>query len=204
MGIKAVVFDYGNVLSLPQEESSLGLLASIAEVSEEKMKKIVWEKRAEYDRGAVSGVDYYKKMLAEEGGTQDEGALNALVRADLESWANLNPESVALADAIKASGIKIGILSNMPHEFLALAKKRFSVFKTADAGIFSCELGINKPEKGIYEALLKALALEAGAVAFFDDIPANVDAAKALGIQAFLWKDPASARAELNTLGLAL
>lgn len=204
MGIKAVVFDYGNVLSLPQDEMSVGLLASIAEVDEEKMKKIIWEKRGEYDRGNVSGVDYYRTLLAEEGGTQDEGSLNALVRADLESWANLNEETVAMAEAIQSSGIKLGILSNMPHEFLALARKRFPVFKAADAGIFSCELGINKPEKGIYEALLKALSIDAGDVVFFDDIQANVDAAKAMGIQSFLWKDPASAKAELNKLGLSL
>jgi putative hydrolase of the HAD superfamily len=122
----------------------------------------------------------------------------------LESWANLNPETVKLAEDAKAAGLKIGILSNMPHDFLALARKRFPIVKNVDVGIFSCEVSINKPDAAIYEKLLSALGLGGTEVVFFDDIEVNVTAAKALGINAFIWKDAAKARADLSTLGVAL
>jgi putative hydrolase of the HAD superfamily len=204
MGIKAVVFDFGNVLSMPQGAETMGLLAAIAGVDEKKITDVVWKTRAEYDRGALTGADYYKGALATVGVSLDEGTLAALVRTDLESWANLNPETVKLAEEAKSAGLKIGILSNMPHDFLALARKRFPIFKTVDAGIYSCELSVNKPEKPIYEALITALGVSAAEIVFFDDIDANVAGAKAVGINALLWKDAAQARKELSALGVAV
>ncbi len=199
-----MVFDFGNVLSLPQEEGTMGLLAAIAGVDEQTMTRVVWDMRGSYDRGDLSGTAYYGKLLAAAGAAPDEGTLAALVRADLESWARLNPDSLALADAVAAAGLKRGILSNMPHEFLALARKRFPLFSQVDAGIYSCELGINKPERGIYEALVAALGVEAEEIVFFDDIQANVDGALAVGIRGHLWKDASAARSDLAALGLRL
>jgi putative hydrolase of the HAD superfamily len=204
MGIKAVVFDFGNVLSMPQGPETMGLLAAIAGVDEKTITDVVWKTRAEYDRGALTGADFYRGALAKVGVNLDEGSLAALVRADLESWANLNPETVKLADDAKAAGFKVGILSNMPLDFLALARKRFPIFKTVDAGIYSCELSVNKPEKAIYDALIAALGLSASEIVFFDDIEANVAGAKAVGINALLWKDAAQARKELSSLGVAV
>ncbi len=204
MGIKAVVFDFGNVLSAPQDPETMGLLATIAGVDEATMADVVWKTRSSYDQGAVTGAEYYKGALASVGVTLDEGSLAALVRTDLESWANLNPETVKLAEDAKKAGLKIGILSNMPHDFLALARKRFPIFKTVDAGIFSCEAAVNKPAPAIYQALIAALGLAAAEIVFFDDIEANVAGAKAVGIEGRLWKDAASARAELAALGVSL
>jgi putative hydrolase of the HAD superfamily len=204
MGIKAVVFDFGNVLSMPQGLETMGLLASIAGVDEKTISEVVWKTRAEYDRGAVTGADYYKGALAAVGVNLDEGSLAALVRTGLESWANLNPETVKLAEDAKAAGFKIGILSNMPHDFLALARKRFPIVKAMDAGIFSCEVSVNKPEKAIYEALIAALGVKAEEIVFFDDIEANVAGAAAVGIAARLWKDAATARKDLAALGVGV
>ncbi|GAB1484368.1 HAD family phosphatase [Treponema sp.] len=202
MSIKAVVFDYGKVLSFSPEQETIGLLASIAGVEDALMEKIMYEERDIYDRGSISGLDYYKQGLSKHGVDIDEGSLAALVRSDLESWANLNPETVKLADSVKKAGLKLGILSNMPHEFLALCRKRFPLIAGADVGIYSCELGLNKPEKAIYEALLARLMLEPEEVAFFDDLEPNVRGARDLGIQAFLWKDADTARKNLLELGV--
>ena len=182
----------------------MGLLATIAGVDEATMNDVVWKTRSAYDQGAVSGAEYYKGALSTVGVTLDEGTLAALVRTDLESWANLNPESVQLAEDAKKAGLKIGILSNMPHDFLALARKRFPIFKSMDAGIFSCEVSVNKPEKAIYEALIAALGLSASEIVFFDDIEANVAGAKAVGIEGRLWQGAAKARADLAALGVGL
>ena len=202
--VKAVVFDFGNVLSLPQSPGTMAKLASLAGIDEATMTRILWAQRGNYDRGIVSGVDYYRAMLASVGKTVPQATLERIVDADLDSWARLNPDSLTLAGDARALRLKIGILSNMPHEFLRLSRERFPLFKQVDAGIYSCELGCNKPEPVIYKALLAALDMDAGSVVFFDDIQENVDGARALGIQAFLWTSPDQARRDLRKLGVAV
>ncbi|HCM25448.1 MAG: hypothetical protein A2Z99_10350 [Treponema sp. GWB1_62_6] len=202
MGIKAVAFDFGNVISLPQDTDDLNRLAEIVGVDRTTMNELAMKDRADYDRGALSGKEYYARGLSKLGKVFDEEALAALVKADLESWANVNPATVALMDEVKAAGAKIAILSNMPHEFLALSRVRFPFFSNLDAGIYSCEIGVNKPDRAIYEALLTALDSRAGEVVFFDDIAANVSGARALGMEAFVWTDAASARDRLVAFGV--
>jgi putative hydrolase of the HAD superfamily len=103
---------------------------------------------------------------------------------------------------VKKSGLKLGILSNMPHDFLPIARSRFPFFQLCDVEIFSCEVNSVKPEEPIYQALLSALGCRAEETAFFDDIPVNVDAALALGFKSYVWKGPENARQELRRLSV--
>lgn len=201
MDIKAVVFDYGKVISFPPEDSVLDELAAIAGMSPQALDSLLWPHRAEYDRGTITGKEYYRMLLAAGGVHRDDRALEKMTALDLRSWTHINPGTVKLMEDIRAiPGLKLGILSNMPHEFLALARGTVPVFDLPDRSIFSCEVGYIKPEAAIYRRLLSALGVEPEALVFFDDMQINIDAARSLGIRAFLWKDPETARAELNRL----
>jgi methionine salvage enolase-phosphatase E1 len=50
--------------------------------------------------------------------------------------------------------------------------------------------------------LISALGVPAAEIVFFDDIEVNVSAAKGVGIEARLWKDAATARTDLASLGV--
>lgn len=54
-----------------------------------------------------------------------------------------------------------------------------------EMAISSHQVGLLKPDPAIYQVALDRLGVAAGAVAFFDDAPANVAAASALGMRAF-------------------
>jgi putative hydrolase of the HAD superfamily len=105
---------------------------------------------------------------------------------------------------VKKAGYTLGILSNMPHEFLAWARKSMPVFSLPHMGLFSCEVSLIKPEKEIYQKLLSLLGVTPPELVFFDDNAENIKAAVSLGIRAFLWKDPENARRELLALGVSL
>jgi putative hydrolase of the HAD superfamily len=105
---------------------------------------------------------------------------------------------------VKAAGYTLGILSNMPHDFLAFARENFSVFSLPDVSLFSCEAKLIKPEAAIYRKLLSLLTCNPGEVVFFDDTQNNIDSAAGLGIHAFLWQDPETARRDLSGLGVTL
>jgi putative hydrolase of the HAD superfamily len=204
MSIKAIVFDFGKVISFPQEDSVMEELAAIAGLEVKTLDSLVWKYRGEYDRGVCLGKEYYRTILQYAGVTLDDPTLERMVQIDLNSWTRINPETVALMEGVKKAGYTLGILSNMPHDFLAMARASFPVFTLPDVGVFSCEVGFIKPEEAIYRVLLQRLSCEPAEVVFFDDIPINVDKAKILGIQAFLWQDPGTARRELKQAGISV
>jgi putative hydrolase of the HAD superfamily len=202
--IRGVVFDYGKVICFPPPESVMDELAALAGLERKIMEPLVWSRRGEYDRGLFTGPDYYRALLGSRGIRADDGVLERMAAIDLQSWARINPGTVALMEDIKKAGLKLGILSNMPRDFLDLARKTLPLFKLPDVGIFSCELGFIKPEDAIYYALVESFGCHPGQLVFFDDMPENVERASSLGINAFVWRDPDTARKHLEQLGLVI
>jgi len=71
-----------------------------------------------------------------------------------------------------------------------------------DEVFFSNELGLAKPDRAIFDAVIRDLGTTAGRIAYFDDTAANVDAASAAGLDAHLTDGVAELEACLVRLGL--
>ena len=204
MSIKAIIFDYGQVISLPQDSAALDRLAELAGVTRDRFETVLWALRGEYDRGTISALEYYREILSELGVSKDEKSIKEMVALDMESWSGVNPETVTLMEDVKKAGYLLGILSNMPHEFLAWCRANVPAVSLAQFSLFSCELGLVKPEEAIYRELLSTAGVKSEELVFFDDNAENIKSALALGIRAILWKDPEDARRELSSLGVRL
>ena len=204
MGINAVVFDYGQVISLPQDPKVPGLLAEKAGVPRAQFEPLIWSLRDDYDRGTITAREYYRLILSRLGVHKDDKGIDELIEMDHRSWQNINPGTVKLMEDVKKAGYTLGILSNMPHDFLAWARENIPVFSLPHTSVFSCEFNLIKPEKAIYAKLLSLLGLPGNEVAFFDDREDNIESARALGIEAFLWDSPENARRTLLSLGVRL
>jgi putative hydrolase of the HAD superfamily len=204
MSIKAVVFDYGQVISLPLDPKTIDLLAEKAGAAREKFEPLFWSLRGEFDRGTIGEKEYYINILSRLGINTDDKKIDELAAIDAESWKNINTGTVELMEEVKKAGYILGILSNMPHSFLAWARKNIPAFSLPHVSVFSCEVGLIKPEKAIYKTMLTLAGVESGELVFFDENPENVYSARALGIEAFLWKDTETARYKLSSLGVKL
>ena len=204
MNIKAVIFDYGQVISLPQDPSVMGRLAQLAGAERELFTSTLWSLRDEFDRGTFGPKEYYNQVLSRLNVSVEDKVIDEMLTIDLHSWKNIDSGTVSLMEDVKKAGYVLGILSNMPHEFLAWARENLPVFSLPHMGLFSCEVNLIKPEEAIYRKLLSMLELESAEVVFFDDKPENIEAARAAGIQAFLWESPENARRELLSLGVKL
>ncbi|MDR1597240.1 MAG: HAD family phosphatase [Treponema sp.] len=204
---KAVVFDYGRVISRDPPDEAQEEMARLAGVPAGIFEKIRMVYRDDYDRGSLRGREYYQKVMREAGvPAMDAGDFDALADRiallDVHSWARINGETEALMRGIREAGYRVGVLSNMPHDFLENERDVFRVFDLCDPCIFSCRYNLIKPEREIYQVLIDALGCAPGEIVFFDDIPVNVEGAQNLGIRAYLWENAGAARGILAGLGI--
>jgi epoxide hydrolase-like predicted phosphatase len=106
------------------------------------------------------------------------------------------------ARSVRASGIRTGLLTNNLAEFRDGWRRMLPVDELFEFVVDSSEVGVRKPDPAIFRIALDRLGgLPASRVAFLDDFPGNIRAARLLGMQAVLVEqDPGPALAELETL----
>jgi haloacid dehalogenase superfamily, subfamily IA, variant 3 with third motif having DD or ED len=75
-------------------------------------------------------------------------------------------------------------------------------FDRFDGLILSCELHLAKPDPEIFQVALARARVRAQDAAYFDDVPAFVKAASALGIHARVFTGAPAFRAQLAELGI--
>ena len=88
-------------------------------------------------------------------------------------------------------------LSNMSEPFSRTLEQRYDFLDWFDGGIFSGDVQLIKPERAIYELLQTRFALDPASVVFIDDMPYNVEAARALGWHAIHFTSAIQLCAEL-------
>lgn len=201
--IRALVLDYGNVISEPQDTTCYDRMSDLSKLSADHFRTSFSKYRSEFDRGTIDGVSMYKKILADGKryyiGTESNDLAEQLLHEDFSAWFHISKKVTKWALDIQKEGFKLGILSNMPHEFLELYETKITLFQEADIAIFSCREGIIKPEPAIYEITAQKLNCEPHEIVFFDDLQANIDAALAAGFKAFLWTGIDQAQKDWNT-----
>ena len=188
--IKAVILDYGNVISQTQTGDCAGEMQAMTGVPAEVFRTVYDRFRFDFDRGTITGAQMYSRLLAAEGYgdlAADRELMKRVARLDMESWRPVRQDVTDWGLSLRKEGFKLGILSNMPTEFLACYGDEIALFKAADYACFSCRVKLIKPESEIYHDALRGLGVRAEEAVFFDDLPANVEAARRLGIHAFVW-----------------
>jgi putative hydrolase of the HAD superfamily len=199
--IKAVILDYGEVLSYPPTAEEWGRMARLFHVDGEQFRPLWDRNRLRYDGGDLS-LEAYWAQLAEDAGVKLEpGQLKELSRWDVEMWAHLNPAMVEWMKQIRSSGIKTGLLSNMPVDMIRHVRQQFAWLSQFDHQTFSAEVGVVKPDPAIYRHSLEGLGVAASEALFVDDREPNIAGARAVGVRAIQFRSIAQLRADLGRLG---
>ena len=195
--IKALILDYGDVISQTATEEIDSAMAAETGLPVEAFGNIFSIHRNDFDRGVISGEQMYSRLLQENGyedAAMDTALLKKLVDIDLRHWRTLNTAVCDWALNIQKQGFKLGILSNMPYQFLDRYEKEIPPFAAADYACFSCRLHLIKPEPEIYRKCLEGLGIRADEAVFFDDLERYIKAAQKLGFRAFVWTGLAQAQ----------
>lgn len=108
----------------------------------------------------------------------------------------------ALLKELKDKGYKLYGLTNWSAQTFPLTRARYAVFNLLDGMVVSGTEKVIKPQKEIYEILLKRFALQAPECLFIDDSPANVAVAQTLGFEAIRFESAAQLRKQLQEKNL--
>ena len=108
---------------------------------------------------------------------------------------------IDVARDAKMAGLQTGIITNNVREFSDSWQQMIPVAEIIDQVFDSSLMGVRKPNPVIFERALHAVSVPAARAVFLDDVPANVEAAKSLGMYGILVEaDPLPAIAALRSL----
>ena len=200
--IKTVIFDFGYVLSLPPRTSDYEGLAALAGIDGQPFDKTYWDKRADYDRGAIDGSTYWRRIAEAAGKELAPAQIARLIAADIAIWMRTNPVMMEWVRTLKSRGLKIAVLSNMPVEISRYIRQYAPWFRDFDYVCFSAEVQLAKPDAAIFHACLKVLRSRPEECLFIDDRAENVEAAQALGLQALNFVSVQELAAEVQAFNL--
>jgi putative hydrolase of the HAD superfamily len=204
MDLKAVIFDYGEVLSGPPDPQAHRNLLTIAGVPEEAFEKAYWVHRLDYDADILDGQTYWQTVARDTGVSFTVKQIGELLEQDAMMWMNLNPAMIAWIPRIKDAGFRLGILSNMGFGVLDYMRPRFPWLAQFDHLTFSCDLGIVKPDPAIYLYTVKKLGVAPDQALFIDNLEKNITGAEAVGLHAALFQNVEQLQRDLSRRGFGL
>jgi len=150
----------------------------------------------EFEEGRIDEATYLARFFR-DGRAVDREALRAHLR---RSYRWLDGMESVLA-AVKAAGLTIHALSNY-SAWYELIEERLRVSRYLEWTFVSCRTGVRKPHPEAFLGPCRTLGVEPQACLFIDDQPANVAAARNVGMGAIHFRDAQSLRGELVAQGI--
>jgi putative hydrolase of the HAD superfamily len=93
------------------------------------------------------------------------------------------PGALAALEAVRARGFRIGLISDCSEE-TPLLWERTPFAPLVEVAVFSCEVGLLKPDPGIYTAACQRLGVEPSACVYVGDRDEELIGARAVGMRA--------------------
>jgi putative hydrolase of the HAD superfamily len=202
LGLRAVVFDYGMVLTGPQDPKAYATLLRLTGLDKERFESLYWINRHAYDEGKFTGLEFWQKLMSNADIADKNGLIDELNLWDARMWTTQNPAMLAWQLELKQRGIKTAILSNMGDNVLANMERTFDWLSRFDVLVWSYQLRMAKPDPAIYLYTLRELGVEPEEALFIDDKQVNIDAARDLGMRGIVFSTVDRLRDDLIAAGL--
>jgi putative hydrolase of the HAD superfamily len=198
MAIHAVIFDYGMVLSHPQDPAALSNLLTITGLDRDNFESHYWRHRHSYDMGKLNGSSYWRQFATDASIELTATDIERLIENDVLMWCTINEPMLAWAKSLADAGFRIGILSNMGEDTLSYMRQEFAWLGDFHHHTWSCELGIAKPDPAIYTYTCEKLDVAPVEALFLDDKIENIEAARGVGLNAIQFRNVQQLQQELK------
>ena len=198
--IGAVIFDLGNVLIAVDETRALDRMAARTGKTRRELENYVMLTPSvnQLERGELSAQRFFEIVRQDTG---FDGDFTEFARIWSDIFTPIEP-MIALARRLKGQVTRL-ILSNTNAIHMDYVLKQFSIVREVEGLVLSHEVGLLKPDPRIYKLALQRFGLRAERAVFIDDIPTNVEGARAVGLHGTHYQNPDQVRLELTKLRIA-
>jgi epoxide hydrolase-like predicted phosphatase len=178
--IKAVLFDFGGVLSESGKHGSMrrlfgevfgiDLRVMESDLRIDDLSRRMW-------RGQISDDEFFAEIK------RRHPELPAVTKEEFMQHMNV------LAERLRAQGIKTGILSNV-FRMGAKPLREAGFYDGFDPVLLSCEVGYAKPDPEFYQMAVDKLGIRPEEIILIDDQEYVLKPARAMGMQVILAESP--------------
>ncbi len=196
--IKAVIFDFGGVLSLKGSLLYFGeFYAKKFGGSPEEFKKLLLDNWFKARVNEISSKEFWENLA---------GFLKAdakAMRKEFMEFFGFNQEIFQLAKELKKS-YKLAMLSNHIEDWLEEVIEEEKMREVFDVIVTSYESKLAKPDPAIYKETVEKLGVKPEECVYIDDIEKNIPPAEEMGMKAIRFKDLKQLKKELKELGVKI
>jgi len=154
---------------------------------------------ASFERGKISLQEYLERTIF----YRPRSFTPQQFKECMYSLSQANPESLALARALAASGkYLMATINNESTELNLYRIQKFELREIFDLFVSSCFVGLRKPEEEIYQLALEITQRPPEECCFIDDRALNLDGAARLGMHVIRMQNAQQLRQDLNKLGV--
>ncbi len=207
MSDKVIVFDLGKVIF----DYDLNLISkSLSKYSNENpslfndMEKFLYSNKdlfSKYEKGLISSIDFYRKMV-------DIVSLKDLSFENFSNiWNNIFVPKQDVIDLINSLSDKyeLSLLSNTNELHFDYLYNKYSTILNKFKNLhLSYKMKMRKPDKEIYENIIKFYNVKPENIFFTDDNQNNVNAAQKAGIKAFSFENSSKLKKDLKSFGIEI
>ena len=151
-----------------------------------------------FERGALSSKEWAARFVNDWGVTLEP---EEFLKAFRTMTRRVLPGARELLDSLRPR-FRLAALSNSNELHWDRNTNELKVLELFEFAISSHEVGLCKPDPAIYKVAIDRAGVAPDAIMFFDDLPANVEAACAVGIRGRQAKGVEGVRAVLAAEGL--
>lgn len=199
--IKTVIFDIGNVLvhfRWRELYAELGYTGEKFErIADATVRNPWWE---EFDKGLMTTEEVIDRF-AERAPEYRTEISEIYEPKNLGELVRLYDYAIPWIQELKAEGYRVYILSNWSKPaYDANLDTNLRFLSEVDGALMSFQEGIIKPDRKIYELICSRYDIDPKEAVFLDDNAANIEGARAFGLNAIHFKNYEQAKRELDAM----
>jgi putative hydrolase of the HAD superfamily len=205
--IEAVLSDFGGVLTSPlrdtfrafQDSSGISL-ASLGSAMAAVAARTGAHPLFELETGRLTEADFLAGLAAEL--TEQLGRTVELHGFGEAYFNHLDPNErmIEYMRSLRGRGHRMAICTNNVREWEPLWRAMLPVDEIFEVVVDSAFVGVRKPEPEIYRLTLERLGVNADTALLVDDIEANCDGARELGMQAVWFRSTEQAIEDIEAV----
>lgn len=196
--INAVIFDMGGVLLRTINSQPREAIAERFGVTRAELETFIFmsETSLRSEVGELTDKAHWETVLRHF--NQPVGD-HLKVYDEYFSGDAIDKELLTFAISLKPD-YQLGLLSNAWVNARPLLSRHFDFINVFDVSVFSCEVGMRKPDSAIFKMMLEKMGVESENAIFIDDLPSNIEGAKSVGLHAIRFTDTPTAIASVKTM----